>query len=169
MKTSFRNFFALLGVIYSFSAYSQTITLTDKESNTTQTIGLGSGSVKSGEIVSDKILLQFKVGVTTIEDVTAVLGQPKKEMTMPPLKGGKQFVSLIYMSMDQSNSINAAAFIPIFGTLLQKTTIDSKTQTLTFIFDKGTGRLFNLSNNLQGGVTESKSDIETLQNISIGK
>ena len=82
MKTNLRNFFILLGAVYSFSAYSQTITITDKESNTTQTIGLGSGSVKSGEIVSDEILSQFEVGVTTIEDVKTILGKPKNEMTM---------------------------------------------------------------------------------------
>lgn len=167
MKTNLKNLIILLGVVYSFSAYSQTITLTDKESNTTQTIGPLKGSVKSGEFVSDEILSQFKVGVTTIEDVKTILGKPKREMTLPPVKGGQQFSTLVYDSLDYSTSTNAWALIPGIGSLLAKTKIDTKSQTLTFVFDMGTGKLFNLSNNIQGGVTESKSVIETLQNMSI--
>jgi len=158
--------YLILMVLLNFSlAYSQVITLTDKENNTTQTIGLGSGNIKAGDFISDETLSKFKVGATTYEEVISVLGKPTMEKVVSAK--GMEIKIIGYTAMDQSNSLNAASFIPIFGSLFQKTKINTKRQNLGITFDNKTNTLMNIMNNTDGGEVESKSTLETLKSLSI--
>jgi outer membrane protein assembly factor BamE (lipoprotein component of BamABCDE complex) len=159
--------YLILMVLLNFSStHSQVLTLTDKENNTTQTIGLGSGNIKAGDFISDETLSKFKVGATTYEEVISVLGKPKMEKVLS--QSGMEIKIIAYSAMDQSNSLNAASFIPIIGSLFQKTKINTKMQNLSMTFDNKTNTLMNIMNSTDGGgEVESKSTLETLKSLSI--
>jgi len=85
------------------------------------------GCAASGTQVKEEQLLQFQAGVTTISDVTRVLGQPQQQLLLPD--GSR---ALIY-SYAQVQT-RPETFIPLVGAFVGGA--DVKTNSATLMFDR---------------------------------
>ena len=66
---------ATLLTMFSFNAVAQ-ITITDKEGDSSTTIGLTGSTNEHGKKITDDVLNTFKKGETTYTEVVAKLGKP---------------------------------------------------------------------------------------------
>jgi hypothetical protein len=105
------------------------ITVEDKNSGTTASMGLFGTEVKQGKEISQDIIDTFVIGTTTYKEIISKLGEPSSEQS---LKG----ISVIsYNSSKGETKIDPIKFIPIVGSLFGSTKIEGSQQSISFTFD----------------------------------
>jgi hypothetical protein len=149
--------------------YSQ-ITLHDKGTGVTSTIGLSSGTSKMGREITSQDLEKFEVDKTTYDELIAFLGKPSGEL----VEKSDNLLIVYYISQKAEVKSNRAMMsaIPIFGTLANqlagKDEIKVENQQTTFLFDLKTRILMDIKDDRDTSEAKSRSGIELIKDVSIG-
>jgi hypothetical protein len=151
---------SIILMTYVFTASAQ-ITFTDKESGYSETMGVSGSTNKMGNKIDKNVLSEFKVGITTIEEVIAKLGKPKNNVKAQ----GKTIVTYIYGT--GSTSMSPINFVPILGTLFGTVKNDQTMETTMFMFDENNVLFAEPQQNTAGGTGETKSLVDQVKNIDI--
>jgi len=151
----------LLGISLSFSigAFAQ-VTLTDKESGSTQTFGLFGSTNKQGEQISEEVLNSFKKGVTTYDELIAKLGKPNSEQDIKGLK------TVTYTSSKGEVKVDPVRLIPIIGSFFGSVKNDQSRQNITFIFDAN-NLLMMVQDASTKGAVEDKGLVDKINKMDI--
>jgi hypothetical protein len=149
--------------------YSQ-VTLHDKGTGVTSTIGLTGGTSKIGREVTDEDLEKLEVDKTTYDELIAFLGKPTGEL----VEKSANMLIVYYKSQKAEVKSNRAILgaIPIFGGLANQlagnTELKVEDQQTTFLFDLKTRILMDIKDDRSSSEAKSRSGIEVIKDVSIG-
>jgi hypothetical protein len=156
-------------LFFPFYAQSQ-ITIHDKGTGVTSSIGIGGSTTKSGRKISAEELAKFETDKSTYDEVIASLGKPTGEL----IEKSANMLIVYYKSQTAEVKSNTAILsaIPIFGslanTLAGKTELKAEDQQTTFIFDLKTKILMDIKDDRDTSEAKSRSGIELIKDVSIG-